>query len=133
MSRKKRYFSGMKAGSAGLPQGFIAFGTMNHRILIYMYQNGGRATNPELVKEVGKGNRSGIPHSLGRMLKTKFIYAVDRQYAGHRSHLVYGLTKGVEPVPRPRTAAERAYAYCHKSDLKVRSVFEFRGSISLEP
>lgn len=115
----------------GLVDGFVRFGTLAHRILLYVH-NIGPASHAELVEEMPE--EVGVSATLGKLTRHGFLYRSGRQChkPGIRSGYVFSLKKRAAVELRtPTTARTRSLSYKAAQRLKVASVFDFRGSISL--
>lgn len=118
----------------GLPQGVVNFGTMYHEVLVFMHTHGD-VRRCEVAEEL---NVSGDQASaiLQRLCDNGFIFRKERPSiyddpSGKARQWVYTLKK-VKPKDAPRaTHAERTRAHRARKSIKVPSVFEFRGVISL--
>ena len=115
---------------AGLKDGFIRFGTLAHRILRYIHDTG-PAQHAELV-EVMEGER-GLSANLGRLVTHGFLYRTGRQSykPGTRSGCVFSLEAPRAALQPANTHVENQARYRAALKLKVPSVFDFRGRISL--
>jgi hypothetical protein len=116
---------------AGLPQGFVRFGTLAHRILLHIHHYG-PAGHDDLQQDL---QDIGISANLGRLHKHGFLFKVGRTHvaSGIRSGNVFGLTRAHHNMHKIKMAApgERQARYRAAQKLKVPSVFEFRGSVTL--
>lgn len=106
-----------------IENGFIRFGTIGHRILLFTYDNK-KVSQPEFIKYGTGGNRSGVSDALSRLTKAGFLYPAKRQFGGHRSHVVFSLDPPEEPLPPPLPTNERTKRYRYKKFIRVSSIFE---------
>ena len=115
----------------GVAEGFVRFGTLAHRILAYIHAVG-PASHAEIVEEMPE--EVGVSAILGRLVRHGLLYRVGRQShkPGIRSGYVFSLSRPTAAELRPPTTARtRNLSYKAAQRLKVASVFDFRGSISL--
>ena len=119
-------------GHVGLKDGFIRFGTLAHQILLYVHQSG-PTLHADFV-EAMPGEVS-LSANLGRLVKHGFLYRAGRQAyrSGVRSGYLFALKKPHSRVSAdpPTTPRSRQHRYRTGRALKVPSVFEFRGSMTL--
>lgn len=116
---------------AGLKDGFARFGTLAHRILLHIHESG-PTLHADLVEAMRE--ESGVSVNLGRLVRHGFLHRAGRMAfrSGVRSGYLFALKKphsrvSLEPPP-PSVGQAR---YRAASSLKVPSVFEFRGSMTL--
>lgn len=117
---------------AGLKDGFVRLGTLAHRILHYIHV-GGPTLHADLVEAMP--GEVGLSANLSRLVMHGFLHRAGRQAyrAGVRSGYLFSLKKphnrvSMGPPTTPRSCQHR---YRAARALKVPSVFEFRGSMSL--
>lgn len=120
----------------GLPQGFVRFGTVPHRILVFALEFG-RITHTMVEQELGIERRE-IGINIHRLRKFGFLVRigrVDGYKTGCRTqgvHVLWG--PDIKPLKsfRNKTAAERTRKMRAKKAVKVPSVFQFRGVINVQ-
>ena len=99
--------------NAGLPNGFVRFGTVAHMILVYLHEYGD-AGAPALSQDTGFTVPE-LSANLGRLLKFGFVFRAGRAYshAGIRSHMTFSLKERSLPrsVLKRRSGAERSRLY----------------------
>ena len=121
----------------GLPSGFLQFGTLAHRILLIMRDDGPQTC--QSLKEALAPNDEfkdapqAIAANIKRMRKGKFIWKIGNvRKIGERSCGVFYI-KNIRPAEyqiRRLTQAERQAVYRHKmKGLRNNSVFTFRGKV----
>lgn len=116
----------------GVAQGFVRFDSQACRILRALHENG-PMTGAELKRNASRSETVQISATLIRLQKAGMVFRVGRHRPdGKRSHPLFH----IHPVnnrigPRVLTGAEKARLYRERRKVKVPSVFEFRGRISI--
>lgn len=114
----------------GLKEGFLRFGTLAHRILVYIHEHG-PACHADLCEELGD---TGVATNLVRLCRHGFLFRAGRtRKPGERSKHLYSLSKSAPPgsLRRISTRAEIDARCRAKRKLRVTSVFDFRGRVSI--
>lgn len=117
---------------AGLKDGYVRLNTLAHRILLYIHE-AGPTLHAELV-EVLRGE-VGLSANLGRLVRHGFLHRAGHQAykPGVRGGSLFSIEKPhwrlAQTVPAPPKVSQDRYRAGRA--LKVPSVFEFRGSMSL--
>lgn len=114
----------------GLENGFLRFGTLAHRILVYIHEYG-PACHADLSEELAD---EGVSVNLGRLCRHGFLFRAGRtRKPGERSSHLYSLSKtpAQGSLRRISTRAEIDARCRAKRKLRVSSVFDFRGRISI--
>lgn len=118
----------------GIPSGYIRFGTLAHKILLFIHENG-RSTQSMLVEELGKENTSHISLALKKMADYGFVYRWGKWRARPGDNRMQSWNicpPQMEIRDTPKlTSKERGARYHKKRKMKVASVFNFRGKVSL--
>jgi DNA-binding HxlR family transcriptional regulator len=114
----------------GLPQGFVRFGSIAHRILIALHELGDMR-HRDLVDEMPDLSVSCIGMSLHRLMQAGLIHRVGVAAAydtGEKTGSIYSLRPPTRHIRRHRaTAAERTARYRAAQRLRqATSVFAWR-------
>lgn len=122
--KRKGFFPGMR-------QGYLRFDTLAHKILLHVYEHG-PSTNCELQEALEKSSNE-ISAQLCVMRRYGFIYLNSPKARRSDGRLCYrfGLFENKHRKIPVLTPAERSRRYKERQKIKVPSVFQFRGSISL--
>jgi transcription initiation factor IIE alpha subunit len=118
----------------GLPQGYVEFETLAHKILLALYEHD-KMTHAEL-REYLDGEPRHLSTILQRLKATGFIYDHGKvsKYDTKllRSQTVWSLRRRAAPHKyKPASHTERQRHYRQKLRIKVPSAFDFRGQISI--
>lgn len=118
---------------AGLPQGYVRFGSLAHQVLLALAEHGDLRL-VDLV-ELLEADPRYVGTALSRLSKFGFIYARRKargRHQGERTQRQWTL----EPVEmaswRPRSVLERSRSKRARQALRAPSVFAFRGQIKME-
>lgn len=116
---------------AGLPQGYVRFGSLAHQVLLALAEHGDQR-QVDLVELLEAYPRY-VGMALSRLSKFGFIYARRKVRAtGERTQKLWTL----EPVEmaswRRLSVRERTRSYRARQALRAPSVFAFRGQIKME-
>jgi hypothetical protein len=124
----------------GIGKGFVKFGTMAHRVLTLIHASG-RATLPGLHQDIVdlQGDDPSLYREVGTTLDRLHHYGLihrvgrQRSAAGQLAY-VYALEKGGRGADweQARSSSERCRRYREKARVRVSSVFEFRGQITVD-
>lgn len=119
-------------GHVGLKDGYVRLNTLAHRILLYVHE-AGPTLHAELV-EVLRGE-VGLSANLGRLVRHGFLHRAGHQAykPGVRGGSLFSIEKPHWRLAQtvPTTPRSRQHRYRAGRALKVPSVFEFRGSMTL--
>jgi len=131
--------------NAGLPQGFVRFGTTAHLILVHLAEVG-ETSQVNLQEELGFDARE-VGMNLTRLRRHKFIRKLGR-LDGYlfecRTQAVYtlfhsGIRADIYVGVKNKTTAERTRKYRAKlasakvdASLRVPSVFNFKGEFHVK-
>lgn len=118
----------------GLPQGFVEFGTVAHRVLLALHAIG-EGTQKDIEEEIAE-QIIGISSTIYRLHIAGFIYksgTLSKYDSGlYRTQWIYSLDKPKKvPAFRKATVSERTRKYRERKAGKIDSVFKFRGNIKL--
>jgi hypothetical protein len=118
----------------GLPQGFVRFGTLAHRVLVAIHEYG-PMTVTSLKIELPDVDIRALSTILGRLEVARFVFDIGRvgQYeSGERTQTKYDLQQNINRRPyKCVTHAQRSARYREKNRRRVASVFDFRSTISI--
>lgn len=124
--------------NAGLPQGFVRFGSVAHRVLVYIHESG-HAMHAQIVQDLDL-SADEVGMCLTRLRRLGFIHRIGRasSYKHHveRTQLVYAIdsshrAKEFENV-KNKSTAERTRRYRERKAIRVPSIFDFRGKIRIK-
>lgn len=116
----------------GVKQGFVRFNSVAYHILKQLHENG-PMTGGELARAAAHSEQVQISATIIRLRKARMVFIVGRHRpSGKRSHPVYGLERVNNLFgPSILTPAEKERLRRQRQKIKVPSVFQFRGQISL--
>jgi len=112
----------------GLPQGFVKFGTLAHRVLKLIHELG-NLRHMDIADELPEFEEGHIAAVLQRLRAGKYIFKQDRALkynTGERTQWIYGLqpSKSDHHYTRISTPAERTARYREKLRArKTSSIF----------
>jgi hypothetical protein len=117
----------------GLKQGFVRFDSVAYHVLRYLHEHG-PSLSGDIARNASHTEAVQISATLIRLSQNGFIYRVGRdRKPGRRSHPLFDIeprTNGMLYVPI-MSAAEKQKGYRQRKQLKVASVFDFRGKVQL--
>lgn len=117
----------------GLPNGFVPFGTVAHRVLVALLELGDLRC-ADLVVELADVDQRAVGMALTRLARWGFIFkrrTVNARTKFERTQALWTL-RPCQTAPFHRiTCAERCRRYHQRKRLQVPSVFAFRGRIGL--
>lgn len=117
---------------AGLKDGFVRFGTLAHQILRHIHV-AGPSLHADLVEAMP--GEIGLSANLGRLVRHGLLHRAGRQSfrSGVRSGHLFSIEKPTrhESQARPHTPEACQSRYRAARKLKVSSVFDYRGGMTL--
>ena len=112
----------------GLPQGYVRFGSIAHRILVALHELGDMGQT-DLNEEIDE-SPGAIGMQLTNLRRHGFIFIVrkaSRCGTGQVTQAIYSLQRPEQvPCYRKATGAERQTRYRKAKKMQVASVFELR-------
>lgn len=120
---------------AGLPQGFVAFGTIAYMVLRTLHSMGGiRVGVRELAEELALP-RDDLATIVRTLIKYEYVFVVGvdtHRDTGLKTQRILSLARPERaPIYRPDSMAERGKKYRERKALRAPTVFSFRGRVSL--
>jgi hypothetical protein len=124
--------------NVGLPQGFVKFGSVGHKILVFIFEHAD-ARQVDLVEE-NIASEASIGVALTRLRRSGMVICLGRASAydtGDRTQAVYALP-GTPRRPRLESTQNapnkaRTKKYRENRRKRVSSIFQFRGEIHVAP
>lgn len=117
----------------GLPNGFVQFDTLAHRVLVALHELGDlRCT--DLVDELVDVDQRHVGMALTRLARWGFIFRrrrVTARTAFERTQALWTLQACKEIQFRRMSCAERCRRYHARRRVQVSTVFAFRGRLDV--
>lgn len=117
----------------GLPQGFVRFGEMAHKILVAIHTLGPMRLR-DLHEEFGN-DRKAIGMMLFRLEKHGFIFpqeVIPQAVSGDKTQRVFGLQPPkYRKKYKPVSGKERQQRCRDRRKMRAASVFDFRGQMKI--
>ena len=122
--------------NAGLPQGFVRFGTVAHTILVHIHEQG--VSSHINILDQCDVDSCEIGMNLTRLRCHGFIESVGRidgyehKCRTQQAYMIVGSGECPFKKFKNKTAVERTQKYRRSLKLRVNTVFDFRGTLDIK-